>query len=45
MAIEFAGNYHDKNKRNEGQHSLFDLHDEVNDVVLIPKLPNIPDSE
>jgi len=43
MAIEFAGNYHDKNKRNEGQHSLFDLHEEVNDVVLIPKLPNIPD--
>jgi len=43
MAIEFAGNYHDKNKRNQGQHSLFDIHEEVNDVVLIPKLPNIPD--
>lgn len=43
MAIEFAGNYHDNNKRNQGQHSLFDLHEEVNDVVSIPKMPDIPD--
>jgi len=42
-AIEFASNFHDKNRRNQGQHSLFDIHDDVNDVVLIPKLPNIPD--
>jgi DNA polymerase III subunit alpha len=42
-AIEFAGNFHDKNRRNEGQHSLFDLHEEVNDVVILPQLPNIPD--
>ncbi len=43
MAIDFAQNYQDKIKRNQGQHSLFDINAEVSDVVMFPELPNLPD--
>ena len=43
MAIDFAQNFQEKNRKNQGQHSLFDLHEEVNDVVMFPELPNLPD--
>lgn len=43
MACDFAQTYHEKIKRNQGQHSLFDIHTEVNDVVTYPELPNLPD--
>jgi len=42
-AIEFAQNYQDKRKSNLDQRSLFELHEDVNDLVTFPELPNLPD--
>lgn len=43
MAIDFAQNFQAKDRRNQGQHSLFDINEDVNDVIMFPELPTIPD--
>ncbi|TFG94527.1 MAG: DNA polymerase III subunit alpha [Calditrichales bacterium] len=42
-AINFGQDYQSKNRLHKTQHSLFDVAPEVNDVVIYPQLPDIPD--
>ena len=42
-AIEFGQNFQSKERKNQGQHSLFDLGGTKDDLVSYPVLPNMPD--
>lgn len=42
-AIEFGQDFQGKKKSNSLQHSLFDVDPHVNDIVTLPKLPDLPD--
>ena len=42
VAIDFAQNYQSKNRKNIGQRSLFEMDPQVNDNIVYPKLPEVP---
>ncbi len=42
-AIEFGQDFQGKSRSNQNQHSLFNVDPAVNDIVIQPKLPDIPD--
>jgi len=41
--IEFGQNLQSKTNKNLGQNSLFDLHPDMNDIIVYPELPDVPD--
>jgi DNA polymerase-3 subunit alpha len=41
--IEFGQNLQLKTNKNLGQNSLFDIHPDMNDIIVYPELPDIPD--